>query len=199
VLVAVSGAVVAVVVAAGFAGGLFTYETPAREGAPPEDVRAAVPDASPSAASVPPATESPSASPTSASPSPSSASPSPSASPSVSASSASPSPSASAEPSRSATSAAAADGPGAGSPEEAEDDDRSAPVLRRGDQGPEVTELQERLHQLFLYNDEIDGDFTDRVENALRNYQWSRNVGTDNLGVYDQKTRASLEAQTSEP
>jgi peptidoglycan hydrolase-like protein with peptidoglycan-binding domain len=72
-------------------------------------------------------------------------------------------------------------------------------MLRRGDRGPEVTELQQRLHQLYLYNDEINGDFTSRVEEALRNYQWSRGVGTDNLGVYDQETRAALEAETSEP
>jgi peptidoglycan hydrolase-like protein with peptidoglycan-binding domain len=77
--------------------------------------------------------------------------------------------------------------------------DRNVSVLRRGDQGPEVTELQQRLHGLYLYNGQIDGDFSSQVEDALRNYQWSRNVGTDNLGVYDQKTRESLEAETSEP
>jgi peptidoglycan hydrolase-like protein with peptidoglycan-binding domain len=72
-------------------------------------------------------------------------------------------------------------------------------VLRRGDQGPEVTELQQRLHQLYLYNGEIDGTFSSQVEDALRNYQWSRRVGTDDLGVYDHETRAALEAETSEP
>jgi hypothetical protein len=186
------------VAAAGFAGGLFAYETPARDGAPPEDVRAAVPDSSTSAASSSPATESASAPPTSAVPSPSvSTSAAPSSSPSPSPSSASPSPTAPAEPSRS-PSGTAGDG-AADSGGEADEDARSGPVLRRGDQGPEVTELQQRLHRLYLYNGPVDGDFSSQVEDALRSYQWSRGVGTDNLGVYDQETRTALERETPEP
>ncbi|MDQ1045134.1 peptidoglycan-binding protein [Streptomyces sp. V4I2] len=196
VLLGVGGAVVSVVAAAGFASGLFAYETPSRDGAPPQDVRAAVPDSSPSAASVSPSMRTTSAAPTSASPSASaSRSPSPTTSPSASASSASPSPSRSAEPTQSVTSSAA--GPGSG--DESGEDRSDPPVLRRGDEGPEVTELQERLRQLYLYNGAIDGDFTTAVEDALRNYQWSRNVGTDNLGVYEHKTRAKLESETTEP
>ncbi|WP_217240582.1 peptidoglycan-binding protein [Streptomyces sp. AC555_RSS877] len=197
VLLGVCAAVVSVVAAAGIASGLFSYETPSRDGAPPQDVRAAVPDASTSAASVSPSAPPTSAPPTSASPSASvSESPSPTASPSASASSASPSPSRSAEPTRSPTSSEAAD---AGSAEGADEDRADEPVLSRGDRGPEVTELQQRLRQLHLYNDEIDGNFTDKVENALRNYQWSRGVGTDTLGVYDEETRAKLESETAEP
>ncbi|MFD3503066.1 peptidoglycan-binding protein [Streptomyces sp. NPDC058678] len=195
VLLGVAGAVVSVVAAAGIASGLFSYETPSREGAPPQDVRAAVPDASTSAASVSPSTRPTSAPPTSASPSaPVSESPSPTSSPSASASSASPSPSRSAPPTASPTSSEAS-----GSGDRSDDERTSGPILRRGDRGPEVTELQQRLRQLYLYNDEIDGNFTDKVEEALRNYQWSRGVGTDDLGVYDQETRARLESETTEP
>jgi hypothetical protein len=196
VLLGVGGAVVSVIAAAGIASGLFAYETPSRDGAPPQDVRAAVPDTSPSAASTSPSTRTTSAAPTSASPSASaSRSPSPTPSPSASASSASPSPSRSAEPTPSPTSTD--DGSGAGDGSEADRD--NSPVLRRGDRGPEVTELQQRLRQLYLYNGAIDGSFTTQVEDALRNYQWSRGVGTDNLGVYDHETRAKLESETTEP
>ncbi|WP_407110211.1 peptidoglycan-binding protein [Streptomyces sp. DSM 116494] len=197
VLFAVAGAVVTVVGAAGWASGVFSYETPSRNGAAPEEVRASVPDPSSDAPSAEPtagASSSPSPT-TSASPSQSpsaSASTSASPSPSVSASSTSPSPSAPAEPSPAPTASA----PAAGAPEESDEDGGdTAPVLRRGDQGPEVTELQQRLRQVYLYNDEMHGRFNHRVEDALRNYQWSRGV-REELGVYGPQTRARLEAET---
>ncbi|CAL9577237.1 peptidoglycan-binding protein [Streptomyces sp. enrichment culture] len=195
-LLAAAGAVVAVVGAAGWASGLFSYETPSRDGAPPQDIRAGVPDPSSAAPSAAPATSASSAAPASASPSPStSASASPSASPSPSASSAAPSPSEPAEPSATPASTAPAD-----SPEETDEDDRdtTGPVLSRGDRGPEVTELQLRLRQLYLYNDDINGQFTHRLEDALRNYQWSRGL-QDELSVYGPATRARLESETREP
>ncbi|MFE0548354.1 peptidoglycan-binding protein [Streptomyces pilosus] len=195
---AVAGAVVLVVGAAGWASGMFTYETPSRDGAAPEEVRASVPDPSSGALSEEPTATASSASPTSsASPSDSpSASASDSASPSPSASSASPTPSAPAEPSPTPTSAS----PSADSSEESGEDDDAGfvPVLRRGDRGPEVTELQRRLNQLYLYNDDINGQFTRRVEEALRNYQWSRGV-REELGVYGPQTRSRLESETREP
>ncbi|MEU8648866.1 peptidoglycan-binding domain-containing protein [Streptomyces sp. NPDC048737] len=194
-LIASTGAAVAVIAAAGFASGMFSYEPPARDQAAPEGVRAAVPDTSTSA---PPASPSTSRS---ASPSASSASPSPSesASPSPSAteSSASPSPSRTTEPSPSASatqatpSLAPGDGADGGSDE--------ATVLRRGDRGPEVTELQLRLRQVYLYNDEANGVFSNRVEDALRNYQWSRGIQGDELGTYGATTRTRLESETKEP
>ncbi|MFD5268636.1 peptidoglycan-binding protein [Streptomyces sp. NPDC058335] len=194
-LIASTGAAVAVIAAAGFASGMFSYETPSRDQAAPEEVRAAVPDTSTSA---PP--ESPSAS-RSASPSASSASPSPSesASPSPSAteSSASPSPSRTTEPSPSAptTPTTGSLAPGNG----AEGGSGEVTVLRRGDRGPEVTELQLRLRQLYLFNDEANGVFGNRVEEALRNYQWSRGIQGDELGEYGAATRTSLESETKEP
>ncbi|MFD6190066.1 peptidoglycan-binding protein [Streptomyces sp. NPDC060275] len=202
VLLSAAGAVVVVVGAAGFASGLFSYDTPSRDGALPDEVRASVPDPSTSEAS--PSAE-PSAS--SASPSPSasasaSASASPSAdasassSPSPSASSASPTPSRSAEPTQS-TSAPADD-----APQESEDDDRDpggGPMLRRGDQGPEVVELQQRLKEKWMYWGDLDGDYNRQVEDAVRQYQWESGIRTDRLGVYGPETRRRLESETQEP
>ncbi|MBT3150785.1 peptidoglycan-binding protein [Streptomyces sp. CHD11] len=200
VLLAVAGAVITVVGAAGWASGMFSYETPSRDDAAPEDVRASVPDPSSYAPSAEPADgASPSAPPTSSAPvseSPSAsasapASPSPPASASASAGT-SPSPSAPAEPSPAPeASSPAADTPG----DTDEGDDDTAPVLRRGDRGPEVADLQQRLRQVYLYHDHIDGRFSHRVEEALRTYQWSRGV-RDELGVYGPLTRARLEAET---
>ncbi|MFE0806438.1 peptidoglycan-binding protein [Streptomyces sp. NPDC058848] len=204
VLLSAVGAVVVVVGAAGFASGLFAYESPSRDGALPEEVRASVPEPSASAASTAPAPSSPSASQTSGSPSPSastSASTSPSPSPSVSqsASSAPPSPSRSAE-----TSPAAATTPSDAPAQEPEDDDRDqgyggGPTLHRGDRGSEVAELQQRLTQLYLYNGDINGNYNHQVEDAVRRYQWARGVRSDELGVYGQDTRRMLESETHEP
>ncbi|MFF1441856.1 peptidoglycan-binding protein [Streptomyces sp. NPDC058295] len=196
-LIATTAAVVAVVAAAGFASGLFTYEKPTRDGATPEDVRAAVPDASTSAAS---ASASPSRS---ASPSASEASPSPSESespsPSASESSASPSASPSADAGQVTPTARVTGSLAPGNGADNDDDSAEAVVLRRGDKGAEVTELQLRLRQLFLYNGESDGTFTGEVEDALRNYQWSRGTTEDGMGVYGALTRARLESETTEP
>ncbi|MFI7293575.1 peptidoglycan-binding protein [Streptomyces sp. NPDC050121] len=202
-LVATATAVVAVVAAAGFASGLFSYDKPTRDGAAPKDVRAAVPVSSTSASS-----GTPSAS-TSAPPSASEASASPSerATPSPSAAKESASPSPSASPSSSAEAAARQATPTApvsASARPGNGADKSAPisegtVLRRGDTGAEVTELQLRLRQVFFYNGEADGTFGSEVEEALRNYQWSRGTTADGLGVYGAATRTKLESETKEP
>ncbi|MFF9620522.1 peptidoglycan-binding protein [Streptomyces griseosporeus] len=212
VLLGACGAVVGVVAAAGLASGLFSYDTPSRGAAAGEDVRAAVPEASTSAAeergasvgasrSAPAsAAASESASPSSsvsasASPSASSASPSPAvSSASPSASSASRSPSGGAEPTASGATLTA---PETGAPDDGRYGD--APVLRRGDRGPEVVELQLRLRQLYLYNGDANGNFNGQVEDALRNYQWARGVRSDDLGVYGPETRWMLESETREP
>ncbi|MER7488890.1 peptidoglycan-binding protein [Streptomyces sp. NPDC126497] len=199
-LFAAAGAVVVVVGAAGWASGVFSYETPSRDGAAPREVRAGVPDPSSAASSAEPTAGASSAPPSSsASPSASpSTSESTSASPSPSASTASASPSRSAEPSSTPTTTAPA-----GSAEDTEEADDgegavAGPVLRRGDRGAEVVELQQRLHQLYLYNDEVNGQFNRRVEDALRNYQWSRGLQSE-LSVYGPQTRARLETETREP
>ncbi|MGP3736141.1 peptidoglycan-binding protein [Streptomyces sp. GDS52] len=201
-----AGAVVAVAGAAGWASGLFAYEAPSRDGALPDDVRVSVPDApsaSPSASAAPSEGTDPAASPSllaSASASPSeSASSSASASPSDSASEAgaSATPSDTAEPSSAAPTTAPAD-----TLEEATDEaepEVPGAVLRRGDRGPEVVELQQRLRQLRLYNSEVHGRFNRRVEDALRTYQWSRGIRGDELGVYGPETRSRLESEAREP
>ncbi|PKW07553.1 Putative peptidoglycan binding domain-containing protein [Streptomyces sp. 1222.5] len=186
----VAGAGVAVVAAAGLASGVFSYHAPSRDQAA-EEVRQGVPDvttpgpASTTATGAPVAPRSPSRA---ASPSPSSSSPSGSPSPSPSPS-ASHGASASASPSETAAtfSASPLDTPDPG------------PVLRLGDKGPEVTELQQRLRQLNLYVGEIDGVYTRPVENGVRTYQLARGISGDDFGVYGPPTRASLEAETSEP
>jgi hypothetical protein len=194
---AVAGALVAVVGAAGWASGLFSYETPSRDTALPRDIRAGVPDPSSGSPSAAPSPSASSAAPASASASPSaSASAGPSDSASPSASSAAPNTSRPAEPSAAPTATAAP----TASPDGAQEaqPDGAGPVLRRGDRGPEVAELQLRLRQLYLYNDEITGQFTHRVEEALRNYQWSRGL-QDELSAYGPQTRTRLESETREP
>ncbi|MFI2757603.1 peptidoglycan-binding protein [Streptomyces echinatus] len=72
-------------------------------------------------------------------------------------------------------------------------------MLRRGDTGPEVTELQLRLRQLNLYGDRIDGTYTRPVEDAVRTYQLARGILTDPLGEYGPATRKTLESETQKP
>ncbi len=72
------------------------------------------------------------------------------------------------------------------------------PVLRRGDSGPQVRELQQRLQQLHLYRGQADGEFDRSLEDSLRMYQWARGL-RDNLGVYDEPTRRQLESETTQP
>ncbi|MFZ4189612.1 peptidoglycan-binding protein [Streptomyces pseudogriseolus] len=197
-LIVASGAAVAVLGAAGWASGLFSYDTPSRNTAAPDDVRAGLPDASSAAPSAEPSSEPPSVSPgasASVSDSPS-ASASASGSPSPSASSSAPSASASAEPSATPSADAESSAP-AGDPEPEEPVD-TAPVLRRGDRGPEVVELQQRLRQVWLYQGDMNGQYGRRVEEAVRHYQWSRGINEE-LGVYGPQTRARLEAETGTP
>ncbi|WP_395571603.1 peptidoglycan-binding protein [Streptomyces sp. BK79] len=202
VLLSAAAAVVAVVCAAGYASGLFSYETPSRDGALPQEVRAGVPEPSVSEPSATPKPSTPSAPETSASASPSataSASASPSPSPSPSASSASPTPSPSAEPTRTATATPSGD-PGQESEDDGRDDDLGGgPALHRGDRGPDVAELQQRLAQLYLYTGDINGNYNHQVEDSVRTYQWARGIRTDDLGVYGPDTRRMLEAETRQP
>ncbi|TXS08726.1 peptidoglycan-binding protein [Streptomyces sp. NBC_01201] len=194
VVVAVGAAVAAVVGTAAFAGGLFD-DRDDREAALPE-ATTSVPDAGEEpAASVP---ESPSASP---SPTPSrseSASASASASPSESASpsqspSASPSASVPQSPSPSATETKATGTEAAAPPAE----EVSGATLRRGDSGAEVSELQRRLQEIWVYRGPENGDYSAQVEQAVAEYQRWVSVRSDPSGVYGPETRSALEAQTS--
>jgi peptidoglycan hydrolase-like protein with peptidoglycan-binding domain len=71
-------------------------------------------------------------------------------------------------------------------------------VLRRGDKGPEVTELQERLSQVALYLGNADGDYDGQTEGSVRNYQVTRGIDEEQ-GVYGKETRTRLETETAEP
>ncbi|MEU6138984.1 peptidoglycan-binding domain-containing protein [Streptomyces sp. NPDC047081] len=192
VLLGAGGALVAVVAAAGLASGLFSYRTPARDTALPDDIRASVPDTSPSepsasrsgdgasAATPPPVSQTPSAT-ASASASPSqTASPSPSTSPTPT----QPPPTVTATGTVTAT-----------------DNDRQTapPVLRRGDSGDEVKELELRLTQLGLYTRKASGHYNEGVEDAVTRYQQARGIQVEEYGVYDLETRAHLESETTEP
>ncbi|MFI1763051.1 peptidoglycan-binding protein [Streptomyces sp. NPDC020800] len=191
-LLSVAGAGVAVVAAAGMASGLFSYQAPARDRAARE-VRESVPEVTPPGASSASAPAPPPAAVPTRPPTPSrSPSAVPSRSPSTTPSSLAPTPSHSPSHRASATpSATAARTPNAAP--------TAPPVLRRGDQGPEVTELQLRLRQLNLYDDRADGVFTGSVEDAVATYQWARGITEDTPGVYGPTTRASLESETSDP
>ncbi|MEU9410018.1 peptidoglycan-binding domain-containing protein [Streptomyces sp. NPDC048281] len=191
-LAAVAGAVVGIFAVAGFAGGLFAHVTPERDTAGPADVRESVPDVTPSTASA--SAAAPATSPGTSPP----ATPSGSASPSASRSPSSPAPSSatpSPTPSRSATPTGSASTTGAA----ASAQPTSAPVLRPGDTGAEVTELQQRLAQLNLFTGKADGHYDSKTESAVRTYQLARGILSDESGVYGAATRAALESETTEP
>ncbi|MEV7896355.1 peptidoglycan-binding domain-containing protein, partial [Streptomyces cyaneofuscatus] len=69
--------------------------------------------------------------------------------------------------------------------------------LRRGDQGPQVAVLQNRLAEVWLYHGDADGNFSERVENAVRVYQSYKAIQGDPAGVYGPETRRALEAETT--
>ncbi|MFF3983659.1 peptidoglycan-binding protein [Streptomyces sp. NPDC001797] len=190
-LLAVAGAVAAILAVAGFASGLFARVTPTRDGAAPADVRQSVPDVTPSTASPSAAAQgsSPPSSPSATPSVPASPRPSHSPSPTPSGTPASPTPSRSAAPTASATTAGTA----------ASAQPTTAPVLRPGDTGAEVTELQRRLAQLNLYTGSPDGHYDRTTEDAVRTYQLARGILTDQSGVYGTATRAALESETTKP
>ncbi|MBZ6228936.1 peptidoglycan-binding domain-containing protein [Streptomyces olivaceus] len=200
VLLSAAGTVVVVLGAAGFASGLFSYEAPSRDGAAPDEVRAGVPDPSSTEATPDAEPSAPSA------PSSASGSPGPSVSASASAGSpespspSAPAPSASSAPSRSAEpSPTASPTPTEQASQESGDDGPdfyAGPELRRGDQGPEVVELQQRLAKAGVYAGDHDGRYDRRVEESVRTFQWWRGIRSDESGVYGRETRQRLESET---
>ncbi|MDT7842088.1 peptidoglycan-binding protein [Streptomyces justiciae] len=183
------GAAGVVVLTGCLVGGLFWYDSPERDGSLSGGVRAGLPDERPSATgSLSPST-SQAASPTQ---------PSPSATVSAGASSSAgpATPTGSTTPTETASGAAPSATGGGPTPSSS---GGQAPVLRPGDKGPEVTELQLRLNQVGFYSGEADGTYDSQVESAVRGYQVTRVVLDDESGVYGPKTRAALESETSEP
>jgi len=187
--VAALGATGAVALTGCLVGGLFWYDGPERDDSLSGGVRAGLPDEQPSATgSLSPST-SLSASPTQPSPSATvSAGASDTADPAT--------PTGSPAPTRTASDAAPTATGGGPTPSSS---GGQAPVLRRGDKGPEVTELQLRLNQVGFYTGDADGSYDSQVESAVRGYQVTRVVFDDEPGVYGPQTRAALESETSEP
>jgi peptidoglycan hydrolase-like protein with peptidoglycan-binding domain len=73
-------------------------------------------------------------------------------------------------------------------------------VLREGDTGPQVVELQKRLGQLLLaYIGPDDGVYDTDVANAVARYQRAHGITADPSGVYGPATRADLESRTHAP
>ncbi|THA63864.1 peptidoglycan-binding protein [Streptomyces sp. A0958] len=195
-------AVVTVVGTAAFIGGLFNGDDKGEV-----DLDQALPS---TVTSLPEESPEPSPSTTSSASATPSRSFSPSASASASASvSASPSATASTPPS--ATASASASGAGAPSSPVATAESSGPPqgvapppespgdssTLRRGDHGPEVAELQNRLREVWVYNAAVDSDYSDRVEQAVRDLQTWWNITGDPEGVYGPSTRRRLEAVTT--
>lgn len=210
-VVALAGTAAAgVMAAAGFASGLFSYDTPERDRALPDDLRASAPDTSPDGEASPvepsgkgggraPAPAPPGGGGGAGAPSPTK---SPSPSPSPSEASGSPSPSVSAGPTQSSPGASASTGSSAAGADESDDSRLVVPkTLRLGDDDPEVTELQLRLRQLGIYNGDIDESYDSQVEQAVLVYQSSRGItkDQDEQGVYGLVTRERLESETKRP
>lgn len=194
-LLGAAGAVVAVLAAGGLAVGMFTYDKPARDNTSAQEVRESVPAATTSAAPPKPSSSPTSSASASASPAPTpSLSPTPTLSPTPAAPSATPS--RSATPTQAPTTAQAT---GTISPAPGGDDKDTTPVLRPGDRGDEVLELQLRLRQLAIYLNDTDGVYDDNVETAVTTYQTTRGINAQEPGVYDRTTRQRLESETTEP
>ncbi|MDO0932755.1 peptidoglycan-binding protein [Streptomyces sp. DG2A-72] len=192
----VAGVLVTVVTAAGLASGLLSYDTPTRDQALPEEVRASVPDTTPTAAPDSPSASTTPAQPTSAAPSPTpTENGSPSPTPTRSNSPA-PTPTRTPDPTNTPTPTAGATD-SAGGPENGRE--AEAPVLSRGDEGPEVVELELRLTQADVYTREAKGTYNEGVEDAVRQYQLWRGIVPQEYGVYDLETRERLESETQEP
>lgn len=73
------------------------------------------------------------------------------------------------------------------------------PVLREGDSGAEVIELQKRLTQLLIFIGAADGEYDDGVKDAVASYQERFDIKGDPEGVYGENTRRDLESRTDEP
>ncbi|MFE0628257.1 peptidoglycan-binding protein [Streptomyces sp. NPDC058864] len=69
-------------------------------------------------------------------------------------------------------------------------------TLQRGDTGPAVVDLQNRLKSVRLYYGPADGDYSRKVGDAVARFQFFYGVKGDPQGVYGPNTRAALEAKT---
>ncbi|MEE1939812.1 peptidoglycan-binding domain-containing protein [Streptomyces sp. TRM 70361] len=70
------------------------------------------------------------------------------------------------------------------------------PVLREGDTGPEVYELQIRLRHTNAYRGDVDGVYDREVRDGVTRFQTWYGVRGDPEGVYGPHTRRALERAT---
>ncbi|WP_436958074.1 peptidoglycan-binding domain-containing protein [Streptomyces sp. SudanB182_2057] len=181
-LLAGGGLGVALLAATAFA--LTSYRTPTHDRAA-QEIRHSIPADPTHAPATTPAPAPPAAPPAPPSASPTPTTPTPTPTPTTTSPSPTPTPTRSPSPTPSPTASSVPPTTPA-----------TVPVLRRGDTGPEVAELQQRLRRLNLYGDRIDGTYTRPVEDAVRNYQLARGIKEDPLGEYGPATRRSLELET---
>lgn len=64
------------------------------------------------------------------------------------------------------------------------------PVIRNGDDGPWVIEVQQKLKDLKFYKTKVDGDFGGNTENAVRVFQLSQHLTVS--GAVDEATAKAL-------
>jgi peptidoglycan hydrolase-like protein with peptidoglycan-binding domain len=71
------------------------------------------------------------------------------------------------------------------------------PLLRPGDDGDDVRDLQARLRQIAWYFGTVDGTYGDETAEAVRGFQAKRGIAV--TGVVDQRTLDRLHAMTYDP
>ena len=73
----------------------------------------------------------------------------------------------------------------------------SAPVLRTGSRGQEVTDLQSRLYTLGYYHGEIDGQFGPGTKEAVTAFQKANGLEAD--GIVGEETKRILFSPQAKP
>ncbi|MCB5180997.1 peptidoglycan-binding domain-containing protein [Streptomyces antimicrobicus] len=71
-----------------------------------------------------------------------------------------------------------------------------AQTLRKGDSGPEVRDLQQRLKQRGYFRGRSDGQYDDYTEWMVASFQEDNDITQDPPGVYGPATRKALEQAT---
>ncbi|MEU2244011.1 peptidoglycan-binding domain-containing protein [Streptomyces sp. NPDC018338] len=86
--------------------------------------------------------------------------------------------------------------PASQAPQEPEETDEASTTLSFGSSGAEVLELQERLTLAGAYHGDLDGEYSQEVWRAVKNYQSWMFIEEDPKGVYGPHTREALERST---
>ncbi|MBD0739621.1 peptidoglycan-binding protein [Streptomyces sp. CBMA29] len=73
----------------------------------------------------------------------------------------------------------------------------AAKILQLGDTGAAVSDLQQRLRDVWVYHGRVNGSYDQGVREAVAMFQIWYGVRGDPIGVYGPQTRATLEHQTS--